>query len=277
MKRAMFLLGFIQGENIKDWVKCWTNWAIDQINTGHPSMDEYFWIIIAAAFEQTFQDTGAMEHAEEKPCHLSFVPGEVDTFIARFESLANEANYQLDARSTITLFTSKLPFKMMDHLYKIVCHCNFAGWAERAHQYHKDNQAVQNIKDIHGDTPKKPPQRKTAGFTVEELAKILKVKMLFLHPDAMDTWADRNCLANRNQTKGRAGATTPKDVEQQHKEGCCFTCSKQGHISWNCLDKPADNKSSCHETMACGLTRLESSGILGVECDITWSVWTNCD
>ena len=27
-------------------------------------------------------------------------------------------------------------------------------------------------------------------------------------------------------------------MDQQHAEGCCFTCNKQGHISWNCLDKP---------------------------------------
>ena len=41
---------------------------------------------------------------------------------------------------------------------------------------------------------------------------------------------------------GRASTTTPKDVEQLQKEGCCFTCNKQGHISQNCLDKPTDNK-----------------------------------
>ena len=65
----------------------------------------------------TFQDTGATEHAEEKLCHLTFTPGEIDGFIAKFESLANEAGYSLNNRSTITLFASKLPNKMMDHLY----------------------------------------------------------------------------------------------------------------------------------------------------------------
>ena len=119
MKRAALLLGFIQGENVKDWVKHWTIWALDEINTGHPSMDEHFWTTIARAFEQAFQDTGAIECTEEKLCHLSFTPGEVDTFIAKFKFLAKEARYQLDARSTITIFTLKLPFRMMDHLYKL--------------------------------------------------------------------------------------------------------------------------------------------------------------
>ena len=120
MKRAALLLGFIQGENIKDWVKCWTVWALDQYNTGLLFMDEHYWNTIARAFKQAFQDTGTTERAEEKLCHLSFTPGEVDGFIAKFESLANEAGYLLNARSTITLYASKLPYKMMDHLYKII-------------------------------------------------------------------------------------------------------------------------------------------------------------
>ena len=172
MKRAVLLLRFIQGENIKDWVKHWTIWALDQYNTGLLSMDKHYWNTIARVFEQAFQDTGTTEHAEEKLHHLTFTPGEVDGFIAKFESLTNEAGYLLNLRSTITLFASKLPYKMMDHLYKIVCPCDFTGWAEGAHQYHQDNQAVQNIKDIHGDMPKKIPQRKIAGFSAADLAKV---------------------------------------------------------------------------------------------------------
>ena len=69
--------------------------------------------------------------------------------------------------------------------------------------------------------------------------------MLSPDPNTMDTQADRNRSANWNHwTQGRASTTAPKDVEQQHAEGCCFTCNKQGHISWNCLDKPTDNKTN---------------------------------
>ena len=51
MKRAALLLGFIQGENIKDWVKCWTICALDQYNTGLVSTDEHYWNTVARAFE----------------------------------------------------------------------------------------------------------------------------------------------------------------------------------------------------------------------------------
>ena len=154
MKRTVLLLGFIQGENVKDWAKCWTVWSLNQYNTALLSTDEHYWNTVTRAFETAFQDTGATEHAKEKLCHLSFTPGEVDTFITKFESLANEAGYLLNARTTITCFASKLLYEMTDHLYTIVCPCDFAGWADGAHQYHQDNQAVQNIKDIHRDMPK---------------------------------------------------------------------------------------------------------------------------
>ena len=137
-----------------------------------------------------------MERAEEKLRHLAFTPGEIDGFIAKFESLANEAGYALNNRATITLFASKLPNKMMEHLYKVVRPRDFTGWADAARQYHQDNQAVQNIRDIHGDTPRKAPQKQFAGFSAADLAKILKVKMPSPDPNAMDTHAHRNRLAN---------------------------------------------------------------------------------
>ena len=199
MKRTVLLLGFIQGENVKDWVKRWTIWSLNQFNTGLVSTDEHYWNTVSRAFETAFQDTSATEHAEEKLHHLTFTQGEIDGFIAKFESLANEAGYGLNNWSTITLFASKLPNKMMDHLYKIVHPIDFAGWADGARRYHQDNQAVQNIRDIHGDTIKKGPQKQFAGFSAVDLAKILKVKMLSPDPNAMDTRADRNRLANRNR------------------------------------------------------------------------------
>ena len=87
-------------------------------------------------------------------------------------------------------------YQMMNHLYKIVHPRNFVVWANGACQYHQDNQAVQNIKDIHGDTPRKAPQKQFARFSAADLAKILRVKMPSPDPNAMDTQADRNRLEN---------------------------------------------------------------------------------
>ena len=55
MKRAALLLGFIQGENIKDWVKGWTVWALDQYNTGLAPTDEHYWNTVARACQSVNQ------------------------------------------------------------------------------------------------------------------------------------------------------------------------------------------------------------------------------
>ena len=120
MKRTALFLGFIKGPNVKDWDKRWTTWTIQEFNTGRLPTDEFYWTEIARGFQNAFQDTGSRERAEDKLCHLTFTPGDVDMFIAQFESLAEEATYPLNTKSTLTLFVSKLPFKMMDHILKVV-------------------------------------------------------------------------------------------------------------------------------------------------------------
>ena len=42
-----------------------------------------------------------------------FIPGNANTFIVQFKSLAEEAQYPLDAPPTITMFAAKLPNKMV--------------------------------------------------------------------------------------------------------------------------------------------------------------------
>ena len=52
------------------------------------------------------------------------------------ESLAHKATYHLDDKPTITLFASKLPYKMVDHIYKVVRLGTFGQWAEAVQHYH---------------------------------------------------------------------------------------------------------------------------------------------
>ena len=129
-------------------------------------------------FQNAFQDTGSREHAEDKLRHLMFTSGNVDTFIAQFELLAEEATYPFNTKLTLTLFASKLPFKMMDHILKVVRPHHFQGWADAARQYHQDNMAVQNIKGIFDDTLRKSTyqQKKPnpTGFTPQQWAKITR-------------------------------------------------------------------------------------------------------
>jgi len=162
----------------------------------------------------------------------------VDTFITQFKSLATEATYNLDAQPMLSLYVSKLPFKMADHIYKVVRPVDFQGWVEATHQYHQDNTAVQNIRGIFEDTPKKTSmQGGKPRISNKLLAQILGVKMPTPNPNAMDTHTNRT-QSNNNWRKGTKGCTTltEDEMEKKHKEGCCFQCNKQGHIKRFCPD-----------------------------------------
>ena len=186
----------------------------------------------------TFWDTASRERAETKLRGLSWIPGDVDTFIAQFRSLAEQAQYALNDRPTITLFASKLPFKMMQHIFLIVKPFDFNGWADAARDYHQGNAALQGICNISEDAPGKKTGKKT-GFSAKQWAQILRVKLPTIDPNAMDTCADRSRSYSRNKgSKGRA-SSTKEDPETQRREGRCFTCNKQGHLARNCPDKPA--------------------------------------
>ena len=141
------------------------------------------------------------------------------------------------------MFTSKLPAKMMEHIYKVVRLLDFMAWADAARQYHQDNMAVQNIRGIYEDTTnrKKSTTPKT-GFSAQQLAKVLGVKMPSPGPDQMDTRADRSRSKWCRNQQACGQATTTEDPETQRKEGRCFTCNLQGHVAHNCPKKPKEKK-----------------------------------
>ena len=222
MKRAALLLSFIKGPNVDDWVQQRTNEILDRFNQTGDQLDEIYWTHVGQQFMDTFWDTASRERAETKLRSLSWIPGDVDTFIAQFRSLAEQAQYALDDRPTITLFASKLPFKMMQHIFLIVKPVNFNGWADVARDYHQGNAALQGIRDISEDTPGKKTGKKT-GFSAKQWAQILGVKLPTLDPNVMDTRADRSHSYSKNKgSKGRA-SSTKEDPETQRKEGRCFT------------------------------------------------------
>ena len=95
--------------------------------------------------------------------------------------------------------------------------------------------AVQNIRGIYEDNPKKQSSQKK-GFSAQELAKILGIKMPSCDPNTMDMSVGKS-RSFKPKTQGCTANVTADAAEVQCKEGCCFTCNKQGHISKNCPDK----------------------------------------
>jgi hypothetical protein len=241
------LLGFIKGPLVDNWVKCWTQWAINQFTINHrPPTNEYYWTQISNGFQTTFQDTGTRERAEKELHLLRWDPDHVDMFFTRFESLAKAANFKLDANPTKSILAWKLPYSMVDHLYKVVKLGTYPEYCEAIQQFHADNTVVQNIKGYqNSSTPQKKDRKNFLGrYSQREWAKILgvdlnKVKMP-KRSDAMDT--STRSRSKFNRTRGQVAKVEKPDTDTQRKEGCCFTCNQQGHLSKNCPQKEGSKK-----------------------------------
>ena len=159
MKKATIFLSYIKGELVQDWTKRWVQWMLRQYQLGRPAYDPYYWDTVSDAFRSAFQDTGARERAEYKLKNFPWDPVSVDAFIATFESLANQAGYDINGQPTLTALASKLPFSMMNHIVKIVRPQNFAQWCDAIRQYHVDNTAVNNLKGL-GPGDQAPQKKK---------------------------------------------------------------------------------------------------------------------
>jgi hypothetical protein len=247
MKRATLLLGFIKGPLVDDWVKRWTQWAINQFAINHrPPTDEYYWTQISNGFQTAFQDTGARERAKKELHMLRWDPESIDTFLARFESLAEAADFELDSNPTKSILARKLPYSMVDHLYKVVKPGTYPEYCEAIRQFHADNTAVQNVKGYQNSgTPQKKDRRNLlGGYSQREWAKILGVDLdkveLPKRSDAMDTSA--RSRSKFKKTRGRVATTEKPDTETQRKEGRCFSCNQQGHLSKNCPNKEGQKR-----------------------------------
>ena len=227
--------------NMDTWVKLCTDEILRRFNWTMDQHDEIYWDKVGREFMNAFWDTASRECAEEKLCNLAWTPGDIDTFVMQFRTLADEAEYPLDDRPTISLFASKLPHKMMEHICLVIKPRNFQGWADAARQYHQDNTVVQNLRNLNNDIPKKFGNKKT-GISAKQWAQILGVKLPIPDSNVMDTRANRPCSYFRNKgSKGHTG-TTKEDLDKQRQEGHCFTCNKQGHLAKNCPDKPWKDK-----------------------------------
>ena len=149
----------------------------------------------------------------------------------------------LDDCPTISLFASKLPYKMMEHICHVVKPQDFQGWADAARQYHQDNTTVQNLRNLDSNIPRKFGNKKT-GFSAKQWAQILGVKLPTPDSNAMDTHADRTRFYFRNKgSKGCTGTTKEDPVKQcQDSHGPAMAYMSHGRANAESLLEFMDSR-----------------------------------
>ena len=225
-------LSFIKGDKVQEWTQEQLRWAVDYVaqvagNDAH----EYIWTTVSNAFFRVFTNITRTVDAQTDIKTLK-MKGEngLDDYISTFERLARLGGYNLADWAVIDMFVDRLPASLAINMAKFNDPDTFADWKRGAVQHHTKYLWIKS-KFHKGPNKTRPTQ--------DQWKKAFQKK----GEDAMDTTPGR--------VKARAANTCPplndEERERLRKEGRCFRCKKQGHLSCYCPNKPSQARGNPEE------------------------------
>ena len=147
----------------------------------------------------------------------------LDDYISTFERLARLGGYNLADKAVIDMFVDGLPPSLAINVAKFNDPQTFRDWKRGAVEHHTKYMWIKSRFRTKGKTESRPTQ--------DQWRKAFTKK----GDDAMDTTPGR--------VKARGANTRPpltdEEREKLRKEGRCFRCRKQGHLSRYCPEKPS--------------------------------------
>ena len=187
-----------------------------------PLEDEILWMLFKRDFKNMFTDSQKQLTAHQKFLKVKMQGNALDEFIAKFEHLCSEAGWSSNNIGTITQFWCGLNTGLLKAIVQHIClHPRMLrDWFDATCEQHDIwNELKAAIEDAKGTGPPAPPQRNTT----------------YTRPsNAMDVDAVR------------VDMLTAKEKEKLAKEGHCFKCKKQGHISHKCPEREENKNAPCH-------------------------------
>jgi len=240
------------GPNIDAWVDAQET-ALEAKTTcaANPvaETNEVLWNEFETAFKVAWKDTTRTQNAYEQLMKLEMKNGDVDTYIATFERLADAAEWEANAKGTIAHFKVGLQDHIHRHiLFRETWPTDMDGWKEAAWKETERFQEIQNT----GLAPhnQNNPQRSNHN-----------------NQQYQSTNAPRNIPHNDGVVPMDVDATstshTPvpplkKLTDEEHKKlsakGRCFHCCQQGHMAKFCPTRDAQGNATPRHNAAAHTT-----------------------
>ena len=186
-----------------------------------PPEDKILWTLFERDFRNAFTDSQKQLTAHQKFLKVKMQGNALDEFIAEFEHLRSEAGWSSNDIGTITQFRCGLNTGL---LKAIVQHVRprprtLHDWFDAAREQHNIwNELKATIEDTKSTGLPAPPRHNT---TYTRPSNVMDV-------DAV-----------------RVDALTTEEKEKLAKEGRCFRCKKQGHISRKCPEREENKNALC--------------------------------
>ena len=225
-------LSFIKGDKVQEWMQEQLCWAVDYVGQA-PGNDnhEYLWTTISNTFFRAFTNITRTVDAQTDIKTLK-MKGEngLDDYISTFKRLAHLGGHNLADRAVIDMFVEGLPASLAINVARFNDPDTFQDWKQGAIQHHTKYMWIKS--KFHKGQSKPRP-------TPDQWKKAFQKK----GDDTMDT--------TPGWVKARATNTHPPltddEREKLRREGQCFQCKKQGHLSCYCPDKPSQARGNPEE------------------------------
>ena len=220
--RAMYALSLMKGPHINSWVNSQVTALRNKVDRQNNPLDRgnnVLWTDFTTAFTSAYTDTAKTQVAHQKLMNLKMHKEDLDTYIATFEQLAEEANFERDAQATINLFAKGLKLPLLQAiLYRPTTPNTMTLWQEAARdeqQKHAYREAILNPHKHHFEwrAPRQINRRR--------------------HPNDETVPMDVDDTGPPVFTQVRR-AYTDEDRRRFKQEGRCFICDKRGHMAREC-------------------------------------------
>ena len=216
--RVLMAVSFIKGKKVRDWARGRILVLDQEMEKGTSFNDERLWKDFTNAFNEAFTDTTRTQDAYNKLKEFKMKGNDLDSYISQHATLVQLSGWALEGEAAIETFREGLKTPLLLAIMK------------------QDNQP-ETLKDW-----------KEATITKQKKWKNIRATGLLKKKGNKDDRANRirATLERRNRAKDpdamdidntRLAPLTEEERRQLMKEGRCFKCCQQGHVSNGCTNK----------------------------------------